>query len=63
MKTKTKERHRTGPIVEVDVEYTDQEILELFGDDPDCLVMALLKRAQAAESKLAEYCLPQKGQE
>lgn len=46
------EREWTGPVVEVEVEYTDEDIEGLFGDDPNCLVMALLRRAQDAEAKL-----------
>lgn len=37
-----------------DVEYTDAEIEGVFGSDPNCLVIALLRRAQSAEQQVAE---------
>lgn len=62
-KTRVIERKSTGPIIEVEVEYTDEEIEDIFGDDPDCLVMALLRRARKAESKLEKVCLSLKDEE
>lgn len=50
--TKVIERKQTGPVVEKEVEYTDEEIKDIFGDNPNCLTMALLKRAQKAEAEL-----------
>jgi hypothetical protein len=38
----------------IDREYTDEEIVDLFGDDGNCLVIALLRRAQDAEKKEQE---------
>ena len=55
MEKKVKVTERQFEVVkEVTKECTDSEIEDLFGDDPGCLVMALLKRAQLAETQLEQ---------
>ena len=38
----------------VEKSYTDQEIEDIFGTEPHCLVIALLRRAQEAEKRVDE---------
>ena len=47
----TKTTEATG-YKEVTQQLTEEEIRDLWGDDPDCLVMQLLERLIAAESAL-----------
>jgi hypothetical protein len=44
-----------GPTKYEDVFWSYEEIEEVFGDDPDCLVMQLLKRVKELEEEAREH--------